>query len=533
MMKTILFLIAILTYFLSTTRKLQKQLHFLQLNSYMNNRYVRWLRQNYARTWSVKEFLPVLSLPLLLSDSTLLAWLAWSGGYLFLVLRGSSAPDKKKLVFTPRAIRLFVTMLVVCSVFCGVGAWVVISANSLSSKVSVLLVFILINVAPFSIALVANTLVQPLEKAINHWYYDDARKRIQQMPRVQVIGITGSFGKTSTKTIVSQMLAEHFHVLMTPESYNTPMGVTKVIRNSLTPVHEMFVVEMGAKQRGDIRELCDLVSPRFGILTAIGEQHLETFGNLDNITRTKFELVESLPADGIAFLNMDNEHIRELAPLTQVKTVLYGIEAEGLHYAARNIQVSSTGSSFEFWTRNGEHTMFHTKLLGKHAIYNILAASAVACELKIDLPAIVAVVRTLTPVAHRLELKKTSQNITIIDDAFNSNPVGAHSALEVLQMIEGGKKILISPGMVELGEREYELNKAFGTHAAEVCDDIILVGHQQTRPIQEGLQAANYAAHSYYVAKNLQEANQHLWSIVQAGDVVLYENDLPDTYDEG
>ncbi len=526
----LVFLIVCLTYGTYTVWKLKKQLHVLQLNSYMNDRYLRWLRQNHAKTWSFYELLPLFALVPMFLNLPISASLLWGGSYGLLLSMRQKGPDKKKLVFTQRATRLFAAMLAIFFILCIIGCWLLTSSDMLVVKTMVLLMLTLLSTVSFGMALGANGLMQPLENAINRRYYHDARVRIRQMPRLQTIGITGSFGKTSTKTIVTKILAERFHVLMTPESYNTPMGITKVIRSSLTPVHEIFVAEMGAKQRGDIRELCNLVSPKFGILTAIGEQHLETFKTLENIKHTKHELIESLPADGIAFLNMDNEHIQGLAPLTQVKKVFFGIDSAELHYSARNIRISSAGSSFDFHSPNGKQAVFHTKLLGRHNIYNILAASAVACELGIDVKTIASVVRTLIPVAHRLELKKTSQNITIIDDAFNSNPVGARSALEVLKGIEGKKKILISPGMVELGEREYEFNYEFGVQAATNCDYIILVGQQQTRPIQEALQTAGYE--SYYAAKNLTDANQHLWTMVQSGDVVLYENDLPDTYNE-
>lgn len=531
-MDNILIIIAISIYFINTIWKLKKQLHLLQLHSYMNPRYVRWLRQHYAKTFSLKEGFPCLALVPLMFGSFMVSSLLWSASYLVLFLTRTKTQEKKKLVFTPRATRLFSLTIFLLLGLCFVNAYTIISSKNMLITFMSLTVLILFHLFPFVLILLGNLLIAPLEKAINHWYYHDARTRIQQMPRLQVIGITGSFGKTSTKTILQRMLAEKFQVLMTPESYNTPMGITKVIRTSLTPIYEIFIAEMGAKQPGDIQELCDLVAPRFGILTAIGEQHLETFKSLENIKCTKHELIESLPDQGIAFLNMDNGHIRELAPLTTVKKIFYGIDSEGLHYSAKQIRMTSTGSTFEWCTPDGKQHLFQTKLLGKHNIYNILAASAVASELEVEPHILSAVVRSLAPISHRLELKRTSQNITIIDDAFNANPVGAHSALDVLKAIEGERKILISPGMVELGEREYELNKAFGSHAAEVCDYIILVGQQQTVPIQQGLQAANYSQAQYYIAQDLNDANQHLRTVVQPGDVVLYENDLPDTYNE-
>ena len=525
-------LLAMAAYVAHTSRKLKKQLHALQLNSYRTERYARWLRQNYRKTLEYADAIPAVALLSVLFGEIGFAALIWIAAYVALFLLRSPQKEKKPLVFTGRAIRLLAAMILLLLGACVPGAAALLGSGSRAAAFFLFAGLMLLNLVPFALALAANALMTPFESVINRWYYNDARRKIRQMPRLNVIGITGSFGKTSTKTMLQRMLAEEFHVLMTPESYNTPMGVTKVIRSALTPVHEMFVVEMGARQPGDIRELCELAAPKFGILTAIGEQHLETFHDIETIIRTKHELIESLPPDGAAFLNMDNKHIRALADLTPVKKIFYGIDSDGLHYSAKNIRVSSAGSAFDFCAPDGRQKTFQTKLLGKHNIYNIVAAAAVACEFGIDLAMLAAVVKNLEPVAHRLELKKTANNLTIIDDAYNSNPVGAHSALDVLSSMTGGQRILITPGMVELGAREYELNYSFGKHAADACDYIILVGERQTTPIQEGLKAANYPEERRYVAKNLTGATRHLWTFVKPGDIVMYENDLPDTYNE-
>ncbi len=525
-------LLALAAYGVHTVWKLKKQLHTLQLNSYRTERYFRWLKQNFRKTIAPLDAIPAIGLLPVLFGEIGMAALIWIAAYAALFFFRSPQKEKKPLVWTQRAIRLFAAMLILLIglTIPGLSAW--LASNSRVIAFMLFTGLLLLNLFPCALALAANVVTTPLESAINRWFYNDARRRIRQMPRLRVIGITGSFGKTSTKTMLQRMLAEEFHVVMTPESYNTPMGVTKVIRSTLTPVHEMFVVEMGARQPGDIRELCELVAPKIGVLTAIGEQHLETFHDIETIIRTKHELIEALPPDGVAFLNMDNEHVRSVANLTPVKKIFYGIDSDDLHYSAKNLRVSGAGSAFEFCTPDGRQKTFHTRLLGKHNIYNIVAAAAVACELGMDLAIIAAVVKNLDPVTHRLELKKTAQNITIIDDAYNSNPVGAHSALDVLASMEGGQRILITPGMVELGAREYELNHAFGKHAAECCDYVILVGQKQTIPIQEGLKASNYQAERCYVAANLTDANRHLWTFVKPGDFVMYENDLPDTYNE-
>ncbi len=351
-------------------------------------------------------------------------------------------------------------------------------------------------------------------------------------PGLLRVAITGSYGKTSVKHILNRILEEKYHTLMPPGSYNTPMGITRVIREQLRPVHEAFVTEMGAKNPGDIAELSELVQPQYGILTAIGPQHLETFGSFEAIVATKCELLDALPADGIAVLNFDDGAIRAHAHRMKGRVVTYGLLGEGLDYSARDIAYHSRGSQFTLVAPGGQTVPFKTKLLGEHNIYNILAAVAMGKELGIAPERAAAAVASLPPVEHRLELKPTANGLIIIDDAFNSNPVGAKKALEVLAAMEGGRKFLITPGLVELGDREAEENRLFGAEAAKACDYAALVGIRQTQPIREGLLAAGFPEGRIFMAADLNAANTYVYGKAVAGDIILYENDLPDTYNE-
>jgi len=373
-------------------------------------------------------------------------------------------------------------------------------------------------------------MIAPIENRINEDFLQDAHRIISEMPFLTTIGITGSYGKTSCKFILGEILSEKYMTLVPPQSYNTPMGITRVIREMLRPTHEMFVTEMGAKQKGDIEELCDLVQPKVGILTSIGEQHLESFGSLENIIMTKYELIENLPPDGLAVLNLDDPNIASRAGLSPCRIIGYGLDPNWDYYAD-DINYGSFGCHFTLHAPDGQKEEFSTVLLGKYAVYNILAATTAAHQLGVPLAMAAAAVRKLPPVEHRLQLRPTPV-YTIIDDAFNSNPKGAGQALEVLASFDKGKKIIITPGMVELGERQYQLNYQFALAAADVCDYIILVGPKHTMPMQEALAQANYPLDQMYVAADLNDARNQLATIVEAGDTVLFENDLPDTYNE-
>ncbi|TLS49776.1 UDP-N-acetylmuramoyl-tripeptide--D-alanyl-D-alanine ligase [Paenibacillus antri] len=517
----VLQIVSIAVWAIYAGRKLIKSMHMLQLNSYRNLRLWNWYMGNFKRTIRVMDVLPIVPLILFAMDKPLWGHIAWIAAFLLLTLTVPKEIEKKKLVYTARVKRLLTTTAILLVVLVGaLLPWTPFAALAMYAVTLLPAVFILL----------ANTVNKPIEHQINNYYINDARKKIERHASTQVIGITGSFGKTSVKHFLSTVLSQSYHVLMTPESYNTPMGVTKTIRTYLQPTHEIFISEMGAKQKGDIKEICDIVHPKYGIITAIGEQHLETFKSLENVKATKFELAEALPADGVAFLNLDDENVADQLRKSNLrcKVVTYGSRNPDTDYYAENVRYSRNGCAFAVRVRNGAVQEFETALLGEHNIQNLLACIAVGDTLGIPLPKLAMYIRKVKPVKHRLELKKNG-NLTILDDSFNSNPVGSKAALAVLaQMPE--KKILVTPGMIELGAKEYEYNYAFAEAAAKVCDYIILVGPKQTKPMQDALQAAGYA--NFRVAKHLQEGLQFLQGFANEHTVVLLENDLPDNYNE-
>ena len=345
------------------------------------------------------------------------------------------------------------------------------------------------------------------------------------MPNMKVIGITGSYGKTSTKYILSTILEQKYNVLMTPESFNTTLGVVRTINEKLNSMHQIFVCEMGAKNIGDIKEICDLVKPSYGVLTAIGPQHLETFKTLENVRNTKMELVEAVTNK--AFINYEDENI--IQTNIEKENVKYGMSQKCDIYAY-DIKITEEGSNFSIHTKDGEITNIKTKLLGEHNIINIACAVAVAKELGLSDEQIKAGIRFLKPVPHRLELIKKPNGLTIIDDAYNSNIKGATKALETLKLFKGKTRILVTPGIVDLGEYSEKYNQELGKKAASCADYIILVGEKQAKPIYEGIISQNYPKEKIFIAKDLQEAIKK-WSEFSVKDsVILLENDLPDNY---
>jgi UDP-N-acetylmuramoyl-tripeptide--D-alanyl-D-alanine ligase len=396
-----------------------------------------------------------------------------------------------------------------------------------------LMALVSIHAAPF-VSMAANVVLAPVQATINWSYRFRAGRKLRRLGPT-VVGITGSYGKTSTKYFTEALLEPRFRVLKTRASFNTILGVCRAINEELGAEHQFLIVEMGAYRRGEIRDMARLTRPHIGVLTAIGPQHLERFGSIETIEKAKFELLESLAPDDTAVINNDDPRIRRLATEHWLPNVQrYGIDASNgsVDLAAEDISHGPEGLSFTLVERNGTRTPVKTRLIGLHNVSNILAAATVAKAAGVNLPEIARAVGRLQPVPHRLEVHTGPDGVTIVDDAYNSNPVGASNALEAIAEFKTGRRVLVTPGMVELGAEQEARNEEFGAKAAKTCDFVILVGTRQTAPIRRGLESAGFDAEHITSVRNLNDGLEALKGIVRAGDVVLFENDLPDLYEE-
>ena len=495
----------------------RKSLHMFQLNSYKPATHQLWLKRNMGSL--VPGFLvAVAAVAAMLLGSAGAAVLAAVCAWACVMVWPKKA--KKPLVCTQRVWRQIMTLALLVAVAVVIalltGGWFVVAAVVAALSPLMILAVFYIN--------------KPLENAINRWFVNDAKRILRSCPDLTVIGVTGSYGKTSVKFILKTLLEAKYNVLATPESYNTPMGVVLTVCNSLRATHEIFVCEMGARHVGDIKEICDIVHPKHGIITSVGPQHLETFFTLDNVKKTKFELADALPQDGTIFLNGEDENIADHRVNVKNRAISYGL-SEACDYYATDISASSRGTTFTVHTPKGETETLTAALIGRHNVINILGAVAIACELGISLAALKPQVRRLESVPHRLQLLPKGGGVTVIDDAYNSNPAGSKAAIDALALFDGFK-VLVTPGMVELGEKQAELNKAFGAYAAAVCDYAILVGKKQTEPIYEGLKEAGYPEDKIYVADGLADAITRAYGLNARGKekIILLENDLPDNF---
>ncbi len=492
--------------------------HMLQLNSYRPERYKKWCTDNEKRLVNIPRLLPFLLVMVLWLYGRVDTWIMYAvaaGVLLLTALLNLPKKAKKPLVVTARVWRLFLTQALLCAALLCVGFFLDPQRGIALTGVGSMVIWLWTGAANF--------INIPVEKRIAAGFVKDARRILDERRDLTVIGVTGSYGKTSVKNFLAALLAVKYNVLMTPGSYNTTMGVVRTVREMLRPSHQVFIAEMGAKNVGDIREICELVRPRYGIITSIGEQHLETFGSVENIVATKFELADAVPADGAVFLNWDNAYIR--AREVAAPTVTYATDVAA-DYRAGDITVDSHGCQFTLTAPDGESCRYTTRLLGVHNIQNLAGCMALAHKLGIGLKEMVYPVRMLKPVEHRLQLLPNGY----IDDAYNSNPAGFRSALDTLASFDC-QRVLVTPGMVELGERQDALNRELGEYAATRCDYAVLVGIKQAPPLKEGLLAGGFDEARLFVAATLQEGLAWVNSLpVEGQRIVLLENDLPDNF---
>ena len=510
--------------------ELRRDLMMLQQNSYRSERYMGWLRQS-GDTTAVSRLLSyiilLLCLNLPLENFALICMIVYG---VCRTCQLAVKKYKKPLVMTPRARRLFVTQLILSAiiVFAAAG-YFSFSGRDVMCYAAVVAVMTLYCLS-HAITLAALWLLKPVEKRINARFYNAAAQRLASMPDLRIVGITGSYGKTSTKHYLHRILSEHFDTLMTPGSYNTTLGVVRTINEMLKPYNEVFIVEMGAKQVGDIKEICDLVHPGMGIITAVGPQHLQTFHTIENVRDTKFELADALPADGLAVVNNDFEQCAG-RDVTNTRCIRYGVShPEGCDFTARNIQYSPTGTDFTVEGPDGFELKLHTHLVGECNISNLIAAVIVALEMGVPADKIRYAVGTIQQVEHRLQMRPAGNGVTIIDDAFNSNPSGSRMALDVLAMMKGGNRIVITPGMIELGDMQFELNKEFGRHMAQCCDYAFVVNDYNAEAILTGLRDAGFPEERVKTAPTFKQAYAQAMEVAVPSSAILIENDLPDTF---
>jgi len=524
------FLISLCPLFVFTYAKSKQSLHMLQQNFYNDDeRYLIWITRNLNKVFfNIDIFFSIFIVCLFLQP--IISYILFGFMYIlfsyFYIKDKNKIISKKPLVITPRVKRLFFTIFIFY--------FIMIISMCLSYDDTMITYYYLIlglfTYLNYFVVMTANFVNKPIEKCVYLYYKNKAQTKLKKM-NLDIIGITGSYGKTSSKNIINDILNIKFNSFATPKSFNTPYGLISSINNYLDKFSDIFIAEMGAFKIGEIRQNCKIVHPKYGVITSIGEAHLESFGSRENIQKGKFELIEELPYNGVAILNGDDEYQLNYKIKNKCKVMWIGIDNKDVDLYATNIKLSNNGTTFDcvFNGDNNKYT-FNTKLLGKHNVYNILAGILLGKVLGMSIEELQRGVSSIKPIEHRLELKKYGK-INIIDDAYNSNPVGSKMAVEVLGLMKG-EKIIVTPGMIELGEKQYELNKKFGQYISEVCDYAILIGEKQTRPIYDGLIENKFDKNKIFILNDVREAFPLMNKLATKDTYVLLENDLPDLFTE-
>ncbi len=436
---------------------------------------------------------------------------------------------KNNLDFTPKVQLLaFITsflMLFFASFFA-----LLFFRGSLLALIFIYIVFE--SISPFFIVF-ASILLSPIEIFKKNSLKQKAKEKISKLPNLKTIVITGSYAKTSTKNILYTLLWKDFYVVKTPKSFNTEISIAQTIISMVKPTTQIFLAEMDAYKKGDIKSLCKIAPPDMAIITAIAPQHLERFGSLQNLIESQFEVSEYLNSeDKYLFLNSSDEYTMQYQEKVKSHKVFFSGETD--KYRIENIKSAAEGLTFKL-TLEKESVEINLPLDGEHNAYNFLAAAVIAHKLGLSIQTIAQRAKLILPTEHRLEItrpsfgSRKSGNLTIIDNSYNTNPKVIVSSLKLLNE-QDGYKILITPGLIEQGNNSEMENKKFMLLAASVANEIIIVGESFKNYLKAGLEESEFPKEKTHFVSSFKKGMTIAENLEKQSKVVLIENDLPDQY---
>jgi UDP-N-acetylmuramoyl-tripeptide--D-alanyl-D-alanine ligase len=514
-------------------------LRYYQQEEYNNKRFTNWLSRvkAYDRRGTITCLLAAITSWLLPNTALVLlvAILAASTlvAIVTLIEEDPRRSGKLKLAMTQRATKIATVAFIIFALLAILPALLSCSSCYQTHPLTKAAIFsaLLIQCVPL-LLIVANKILWPAEKALQERYISEAKEILARV-NPYTIGITGSYGKTGAKAALGELLSQTLGPTFWPKkSINTVLGITRTIRETMRPTHRYAVIEMGAYQVGSIKKLCDFTPPRAALVTAVGIMHLERFGSPENIYRAKSEIAQALPEDAILVCNGDSPNARRMAnEHSRSTTILYGLDqgAGTLDCYASDISFDKSGTNFVIHWRGARYPA-RTRLLGRPALSNILGAYAMVCALGAKPDYAAACIANLEPVDNRLVLDSKPE-ISFLRDAYNSNPTGFRSAIEVLKDLPATQKVLMTPGMIELGDLQYQENRAAATAAASVADLCVIVGPTNREALLTGLKDANYPAEKTIVVDTREEAFRVIQARCLKGALVLIENDLSDLHE--
>ncbi len=504
-MLTAVFIINIIS-FLINLLYVKSFLHLFQLKDYNNKRYLNYFR---IKHW----FIYLLGIVLFVCEVVLHGthyldlWFVVVCKTILLIFNFAICnnliiSNKTPIKYTGKIKRIFA--------LCGLSL-----ALCACFKFGAELIFLVMPILP----IFTNT-INFYDKLLNRRFIKKAQNRLKEI-NPKIIAITGSNGKTSIKNILLQMLEGKF-CYATPKSYNTPLGISLFINNQLSNDCKYLILEYGARKRGDVKKLCKTFGADYGICSLVAPQHLESFKNINNIYLTKKELSNFLGSK-LCIFNLDNTYTKKMHLLKTGKKLGVSIKSYADFYAT-NIKVTNFTTSFNLVINNTTYTAT-TKLLGRHNVTNILLATALALHIGVNIKDLLNIISNLQPTPHRLEYIKG--NLNILDDSYNCSIASAEESLWVLAQTEN-KKMVCTPGIIEGGKHEYEINFKLGELCAE-SDYVVIVGEHNKKAISNGLKNKNFNSKNLFLVPTLEDAKKH-FGILKENDTLLLLNDLPDDY---
>lgn len=518
----ILSIALILTWLIRTFGNLLYQVYLWQLKEYRLDRMRAHLATLQGKQWlinpsTVAKWILFLASPLLIGQGRAdlvfpFLVLVIFTGEAFLIVRQVASRQLRRPKFTAKA--SFIVGGVGFLQILPLSLWLI--TDFPSDK----LAFLLLGLAILLPILVSGIIafLAPVTLLAKKQIIAAAKQKIKAHPELIVVGITGSFGKTSTKEFLAAILSEKFSVFFTAEHHNTDIGIAKGILDVLKKTHQVFIVEMGAYKKGEIAAICDIVRPQIGVITGINPQHLALFGSMKNLLEAKFELIEALPKDGLAVFNGDNPYCLKFFKKTKIKKILYS-QKKKLDLSAERILIGKDNLEFKV-TARGAAEKFRVPLIGRHNISNILAAVSVALYLGISLEEIARVTAKLKPVGQTMVASPGPKGSVLIDDTYNANPDGVIAALDYLKVYLGKRFLVLQP-MIELGEATEEAHRRVGKEAVRVCDLAILTNKNFLPNFVEKVKKSDRK--KIMVEQDPQVAALKLRQLLKANDVVLFE----------
>ena len=512
--------------FLFVSKRCLRYLRYFQQEEYTPTRFIDWIRDNraYDKKGSIVSAVVLLNIFIVGYHSLLTSIVSLLLFAIFILEKDPRSHGKKKLVLTSRAkaiyyLATFEGLLFVALAFLGGGL----------SKFQTL--FVIVQSPPF-LLVIAVVLLAGKEKRVQEKLLAEAHEKFTRIDPYS-IGITGSFGKTSVKNLLGDILSLSVGPTFWPQKgVNTEMGITREIRERMNDYDKFAVVEMGAYHVGSIQKLCNLTPIKAGLVTAVHFVHLERFGGVEEVYKAKSELAQNIPDDGILVVNGDNAGARKMATdFKKQTTLIYGMETShgALDSVMKDMVTEVSGTKFTILWKEEKYEGF-TKMHGRGALSNILGCFTMACALGAKPEMVLAVIRDINPVSNRLEVVRY-KNFIQINDAYNSNPNGFLYALEVMRDLPGKRRILLTPGMIELGDRRFDENKKIAMQAAKICDEVIVVNETNKESLLSGLAEGGLAKDKTHYFATRNEALAYYQSSRQDEDILLLENDLPDLHE--